>query len=237
MTNSVIEPLAPTPSSGEGADAPRLAPGTVLSHRYYVQRFIARGGMGEVYAVEDLELHQQIALKTIASHRANERGARERFRREVQLSRRVTHPNVCRLFDVGFHEDADGGTIIFYTMELLEGETLAARLARVGRMSREAALPIVEQIAAALDAAHAAGVVHCDFKPHNVLLVARGEGEPPRVVVTDFGLARALDAAKPTVPIEERMFGTPAYMAPEQVRGHEVTPRSDLYALGVTLFQ
>ena len=221
----------------DGQPAPLLAPGTVIGRRYFVQRFIARGGMGEVYAVEDRELHQQVALKTITPARANEPDARERFRREVQLSRRVTHPNVCRLFDVGFHEDGTLGTVIFCTMELLEGETLAERLARDGRMRVDEALPIVEQIAAALDAAHTAGVVHCDFKPHNVLLVKRGESSPPRVVVTDFGLARALDSARPALPVEERMFGTPAYMAPEQVRGQEVTARSDLYALGVTLFQ
>jgi tetratricopeptide (TPR) repeat protein/tRNA A-37 threonylcarbamoyl transferase component Bud32/TolB-like protein len=228
-------------------DAPTLSPGDLIADRYRVARFIARGGMGEVYEVEDLELRERVALKTVRSEAARDTLAVERFRREIQLARKVTHPNVCRIFDVSHHREggaAPGEGTIFLTMELLPGETLAQRLRRAGPMAPEEALPIAQQIIEALHAAHQAGVIHRDLKPGNVMLVeSRGTTRgAPRAVVTDFGLAR-LDGkeagADPAFTLTggAGIVGTPAYLAPEQVEGGEITPSVDIYALGIVLYE
>ncbi|HBL28987.1 MAG TPA: hypothetical protein DD490_19300, partial [Acidobacteria bacterium] len=219
--------------------APTFAPGEMLAQRYRVLRFIARGGMGEVYEVEDLELRERVALKTVRPEVAQDEIAIERFRREIQLARRVTHPNVCRLFDVSHHRPDGGGPgVIFLTMELLSGETLAERLRRTGRMLPDETLPLIRQIADALHAAHQVGVVHRDLKPGNVVL-AESRGTV-RAVVTDFGLARrerGEEAEGPTLTGATGVVGTPAYLAPEQVEGKESTPAVDIYALGIVLFE
>ncbi len=215
--------------------APGWAPGRVLAGRYRVERFIAEGGMGAVYEAEDLELGQRVALKTVRPEVAADPRALERFRQEVALARRVTHPSVCRLFDLG-REAAPGGAL-FLSMELLEGETLAQRLARVGRLTAAEALPIVTQVAAGLQAAHEAGVVHRDFKPANVMLVpAPGRPGGLRAVVTDFGLAHDAPGDDGSTATGGLM-GTAAYVSPEQVEGQPVTPAADVYALGVVIFE
>src|SRR5215831_2716237 len=147
----------------------RFREGDVIAGRYRIARFIAQGGMGEVYEAEDVTLGERIALKTVSVERSGDPRADEYFRRELLLARKVTHPNVCRLFDVGVHDQTR-----FLTMELLAGETLAARIRRRPLESADA-LPIVQQMTAALAAAHAVGIVHRDFKSHNVILV-RPEG-------------------------------------------------------------
>src|SRR6185436_15439837 len=163
----------------------------------------------------------------------------ERFKREIQLARRVTHPNVCRIFDVSHHQpEGNAAGVIFLTMELLQGETLAERLRRTGPLSPQAALPIVRQISDALHAAHQVGVVHRDLKPGNVVLV-EGRGGV-RAVVTDFGLARREKGEDPrgvTLTGAAGVVGTPAYLAPEQVEGKESTPAVDIYALGIVLYE
>ncbi|MFN7941936.1 MAG: tetratricopeptide repeat protein [Thermoanaerobaculia bacterium] len=238
-------PAAPraTPATGSGpraaATAPIFGADQLVAGRYRVLRFIARGGMGEVYEALDLELHSRVALKTIDPRTAESKDAIERFKREILLARRVTHPNVCRIFDVGYHA-ADGALdpTIFLTMELLEGQTLATRLRTGGPLPPGQALPLVEQMAAALAAAHAAGVVHRDFKSENVFLVPGPSG--PRAVVTDFGVARGVAGDEPigaTMTGMPRVVGTPAYMAPEQLEGQEVTPATDQYAFGVVLYE
>jgi eukaryotic-like serine/threonine-protein kinase len=195
--------------------------------------------MGEVYEVEDLELKERVALKTIRPEVAQDQKMIERFKREIQLARNVTHPNVCRIFDLGFHRTGEpSGDWMFLTMELLNGETLAARIRRGGRMKPSEALPIAVQMAAGLAAAHKAGVIHRDFKTGNVILVPSKEGN--RVVVTDFGLARRSQAsggAQTASSSVSEFMGTPAYMAPEQVRGDPVTLAADIYALGVVLYE
>jgi hypothetical protein len=153
-----------------------FAPGELLAGRFTIVRFIARGGMGEVYEAEDRELRERVALKTIRPEIAGDPRAIERFKREIHLSRQVTHPNVCRIYDLFHHSvppgpDRPGGEVTFLSMEHLAGETLAARLKGRGRMSAEEALPIVTQMASALAAAHEAGVIHRDFKSQNVILV------------------------------------------------------------------
>jgi tetratricopeptide (TPR) repeat protein len=219
---------------------PAFRPGTLLAGRYRVVRFIAAGGMGDVYEVEDVTLGGEVALKTIRPEIAGRERALDRFRREILLARKVTHPNVCRIFDLGHHpaDEPGGEGTTFLTMELLRGETLAERLRERGRMSAEEALPLVEQMAAALEAAHQAGVVHRDFKSANVMLVAPRSSEAgTRVVVTDFGLARRQDDGDVTLTKSGHLVGTPAYMAPEQAEGREVTPVADVYALGVVLYE
>jgi eukaryotic-like serine/threonine-protein kinase len=226
VTAAPTQPMAQRPH-GE----PAFAPGEKIAERYRVVRFIARGGMGEVYEVEDQELRERVALKSVRGDVSRDNLAIERFRREIQLARKVTHPNVCRIFDVAFHS----GTI-FLTMELLEGETLAQRLRRAGPMSTEEALPVAQQIAWALHAAHQAGIVHRDLKPGNVVLTeSRGAS---RAVVTDFGLAR-LESGEDamTLTAHAGVVGTPAYLAPEQVEGKEITGAVDVYALGIVLYE
>ncbi|HWO10545.1 MAG TPA: serine/threonine-protein kinase, partial [Polyangiaceae bacterium] len=231
---------APPGSTGSSSLSPwartPLPVGTVLAGRFRIVRFIARGGMGQVFEAEDRILGGRVALKTLrfASHAEPESIAR--FRREVALARSITHRNVCRVFDVGLHVDADSGNqTLFMTMELLTGETLSARVARVGRLSAEEALPIVLDMCAGLSAAHAGGVIHRDFKSGNVILHDGGDGST-RAVVTDFGLAR-LREAEGSLTEEGQLLGTPATMAPEQVLGERVSAATDIYALGCVLFE
>jgi serine/threonine protein kinase/tetratricopeptide (TPR) repeat protein len=217
-----------------GTPNPIFAPGTVICERYEVIRFIARGGMGEVYEVEDRELKARIALKTIAPSRASSPRQVSRFRQEIQLARQVTHPNVCRVFDLGRDSSNPSGDVLFLTMELLEGETLAAFLQRHGPMTCEEALPVVRQMVAALSAAHQSGIVHRDFKPGNVILLETPRGM--EVKVTDFGLAVSPDGDETASGSLADIVGTPEYMAPEQFQG-QYSVRTDVYALGVTVFQ
>lgn len=214
----------------------RFTTGALLAGRFRILRFVAKGGMGEVYEAEDLELAERVAVKAIRPDLADDDRARERFRREIQLSRRVTHPNVCRIFDL-FHHDEAGERVVFLTMELLEGETLAERLRREGPVATAEALPWVKQLAAGLAAAHRAGVVHRDFNPKNVILAPAGGGT--RAVITDFGLAHVAREVEGAAALTASgvMVGTPAYMSPEQVEGKPPGPPADLYALGCVLFE
>ena len=216
--------------------------GDVVASRFRIVRHLARGGMGELYEAEDLELRERVALKTILSTIADSERSIALFKREVHLARQVTHPNVCRIYDVFHHRPpgADGSTrdVVFLAMELLRGETLADKLHRDGRFQTTDILPIARQMAAGLAAAHRVGVVHRDFKSLNVMLVEPIAGDHDmRVVITDFGLARrsAQDGATVmSMSLTEAgvISGTPAYMAPEQVEGGEMTPATDVYAFG-----
>ncbi len=222
-------------SAGSGlpsAENTIIAPGQVIGGRYAIVRLLAEGGMGEVYEADDRLLRERVALKTIRAQVAHDEVVVERFKREIQLARKVTHPNVCRLFDAGTH-----GDLCFLTMELLEGETLDARLQSAGCLSIGRAAPLVAQMAAALHAAHRAGVIHRDFKSGNVVLVDDADDRGgTRAVVTDFGLARqSVDSS--TVTGDGGIVGSPAYMAPEQVDGGAVSNATDIYALGVVMFE
>ena len=212
-----------------------FAPGDLLAERYRVVRFLAQGGMGEVYEAEDLELRENVALKTISA-RHDQDAALDRFKREIQLARKVSHANVCRIFDLGQHRADDGESITFLTMELLRGETLSQRLRQRGRLPVGEALPIAQGIAKGLHAAHQARIIHRDLKSENIFLVPRDDGL--RVVVTDFGIARGgADDRFAAMVTGGGILGTPAYMAPEQVRGEAVAPAADLYAFGVVLYE
>ena len=220
-----------------------FAPGDVLAGRFRIRRFLGRGGMGEVYEAEDQELGGSVALKTLRPEYGADDRLVARFRREIQIARRVTHPNVCRIFDVGRHSKTDdggrGGEVAFLTMELLDGETLSDYLKRDGRLSADEALPLIRQMTEGLDALHQAEIVHRDFKPGNVMLI-RSETAGVRAVITDFGLARKLSSETgidTAVSNTGQILGTPDYMAPEQLTGKEVTPATDVYALGLVLYE
>ena len=231
---------------GVSAPAPGLAAGDLLAGRFEVIRFLAAGGMGEVYEARDRELGETVAIKTVRPKLAGDRASMARFRREVQLARRVTHPSICRIYDIFRHplETTEDGPapLYFLSMELVAGETLSQRLAQRGRLAAGEALPIVRRVAQALAAAHDVGVVHRDLKSSNVLLAAGPDGDE-RVVVTDFGLARLSHArvetraASGTITADGVMLGTPSHMAPEQVTGEAVTPAVDVYALGVLMYE
>ncbi|MGA2534960.1 MAG: tetratricopeptide repeat protein [Terracidiphilus sp.] len=235
-----LSPAGPEPGHS-------FAAGDVVAARFRILRFLARGGMGEVYEAEDLELHERVALKSIRGELLHDEKSLERFKREVHLARQVTHPNVCRIYELfrhlpgdGEHNGSGGGGdgVVFVAMEMLDGETLAEFLKRDSRLRVEEALPIALQMAAGLGAAHAAGIVHRDFKPGNVHLVPRAQGV--RVVITDFGLAlRSSHEVSTTISVTGtgEVLGTPAYMSPEQVEGKELTPSSDVYSLGLVLYQ
>jgi eukaryotic-like serine/threonine-protein kinase len=236
------EELRAAGGSGSGGlpDQPTFLPSQVVAGRYEIIRFIARGAMGEVYEAEDRVLRGRLALKTIRPVIAADSRAVERFKREISLSRQITHPNVGRVFDIG-HQQAGAGEVLFLTMELLAGESLAARITRRKRLSCAEALPMLEQIAAGLGAAHAVGVIHRDLKSGNVMLVRSADpSRHERVVVTDFGLARTIvhspDAAS-SISDSRSVVGSPAYMAPEQVEGKPLTPAADLYSLGIIAYE
>lgn len=218
----------------ESLESSTLAPGDVLADRFEIVRLLGRGGMGTVYEAHDRELDSSVAVKVLRPEIARGASAQDRFRREIHLARQVTHPNACRIFDLGLH----GKTLLFLTMELLEGETLAARLKREGAWSPEAALPIVEQVVAALSEAHRVGVIHRDLKSANVMLVPDGEGV--RAVVTDFGLAISKQSGEGRTEHITRtgeLLGTPAYMAPEQLERGRTTKATDVYALGLLIYE
>lgn len=223
-------PTGSTPLSGRLQEGDLLADG-----RYRIGRFLGEGGMGSVYEATDLELGVRLALKTLRPE-STVASALERFKREIHVARQVTHPNVCRLYDLGRHRLAEGQDLFFLTMQYLEGETLRERLSRDGRLTPAEAHPLVRDMAAALDAAHQVGIVHRDFKSGNVMLVPSREGL--RAVVTDFGLARELDdSGRETLTRTAGFVGTPAYSSPEQIQGLEVGPESDIYAFGVVLYE
>ncbi len=214
----------------------------VLCRRFQVERFIGEGGMGEVYAAKDLELGGKVALKTLRPALYND-SLLALFKQEILMARKVTHENVARMHDLFFHEpreEKEQRAIAFLSMELLEGETLAERIDRLGPMRESEALPIAKQIAEGLARAHAVGVIHRDFKSGNIMLVEE-PGGPVRAAITDFGLARLQSASNVSVSEGSDsgvcLEGTPAYIAPEQLTASTISPAVDVYAMGVVLFE
>jgi serine/threonine protein kinase len=201
----------------------RFFPGQIVADRYRIVALAGRGGMGEVYRAEDLKLSQIVAIKFLPESLSKDPSALVRFHSEVRIARQVSHPNVCRMFDIG---DADG--IAFLTMEYVDGEDLSSLVRRIGRLSTDKATEIARQTCAGLAAAHDRGVIHRDLKPANLMLDSAG-----KIRITDFGLA----AIAASIPGADVRAGTPAYMAPEQLAGKEVTVKSDLYSLGLILYE
>jgi eukaryotic-like serine/threonine-protein kinase len=217
-SSSKVGRLASSDSIGAGG----FTPGAILAERYRVIGLLGRGGMGEVYRADDLKLGQPVALKFLPRHLASERDRLERFYAEVRIARQVSHANVCRVYDVG---EIDGQQ--FLSMEYVDGEDLASLLKRIGRLPPDKALEIARELCAGLGAAHDKGVLHRDLKPANVMIDGRG-----RARITDFGLAVAAGDVT-----DGEVSGTPAYMAPEQLAGKGASVRSDVYALGLVLYE
>jgi len=218
---------SPSPPKRNLLDSPaldqgRFVPGQILAERYRIVALLGKGGMGEVYRADDLKLSQPVAMKFLPVALTQDGAALARFHREVRVARQVSHVNVCRVFDIG-----ESAGLPFLTMEYVDGEDLASLLKRIGRLPQDKAIDISRQLCAGLAAAHEAGVLHRDLKPANVMLDKRG-----KVRITDFGLAGLSAAAG-----DELRSGTPAYMAPEQLAGQAATAQSDIYALGLVLYE
>ncbi len=216
-----------------------FGPGRVIDDRYEIVRLVGKGGMGEVYEARESSTGSRVAIKTVLPRLLGNPKIISRFERESALSRRISHPGVLRIhevLDVPREEDSSE-TVPCMVMELLEGETLADRLVDGRLLDPDEARPIACQMAAALTAAHRAGVVHRDLKPDNVFLVPGPEGA--RVVLTDFGVARrSTEVAKDeTLTASNVLLGTPDYMAPEQLELQDATPASDIYTLGLVMFE
>jgi serine/threonine-protein kinase len=237
------QPAAPAPREAKGEHSParpvshlsssevigqgRFITGSMLAGRYRIVSLLGRGGMGEVYKAEDLKLHQTVALKFLPEAIALDGAMLARFHNEVRIARQVAHPNVCRVYDIG-ETHIDGRALHFLSMEFIDGEDLASLLRRIGRLPGDKALELARQICAGVAAAHDNGVLHRDLKPANVMIDGRGKAR-----ITDFGLAVVSEELRG----EEVLTGTPAYMAPEQLTGKEATQRSDIYALGLVLYE
>jgi serine/threonine protein kinase len=228
-----------TSSDGEttGEDtALAFAVGDLVAKRYKIVRVVGSGSTGEVYEALDTALGGAVALKTLKPAFSSHAVERERFRREIQSARKVTHPNVCRIFDLGV-EEMGKQQRIFLTMELLTGQSLAQRLAKGEPFTYAEALPVVTQIASGLQAAHESGVVHRDLKPGNIMLESSAGRAAPRAVITDFGLALSDDQASIRLTESADLVGTPDYMAPEQGDVGVVTSAVDIYALGLIAYE
>ena len=196
-----------------------------LDARYEVLEEAGRGGMGVVYKARDKETNETVALKILKPDIASDRLAAERFLNEVRLARRITHKNVCRVYEFN-----RAGTAAYLSMEYVEGESLRSIVERMGAVNVRKGIQIARQICAALHEAHTQGIVHRDLKPENVMLDTSGN-----VKVMDFGIARLLDTS--VTATAGGIIGTPAYMAPEQAEGHAVDARTDIYALGLILYE
>ena len=207
----------------DALDEGRFVSGTVLARRYRIVGLLGKGGMGEVYRADDLKLRQPVALKFLPPGLAGDPGRLARLHNEVRVARQVSHPNVCRVHDIGEVDRQH-----FLSMEYVDGENLASLLSRIGRLPTDKAVEISRQICAGLAAAHERGVLHRDLKPANVMIDGRGKAR-----LTDFGLA--VVAAESGAARE--FAGTPAYMSPEQIEGKGISARSDIYALGLVLYE
>lgn len=213
---------------------------TVVGRRYRIIRLIARGGMGEVYEAFDTELQERLAIKTVTSTACDSTQAVRLLKAEVQLARRISHPNVCRIYDFRTHEmESSSGAINYLVMEYVEGECLGRRLRDLGALPVDQALSIAHQLLLGLHAAHQEGVLHRDFKSDNVMLRTKSDGRIVPVIL-DFGLAKALNEsgdASSTLNQGHGMVGTIGYMSPEQVEGHQLSKASDIYSFGVVWFE
>ena len=198
----------------------------LLNNRYHLQALVGSGGMAVVYRAEDRMLERPVAIKVLREKYSSDPAFRERFRQEARAAAGLSHPNIVTVHDFGYDDKR-----LFIVMEHIPGETLKTLLEQRGKFSVREAVPIIIQICAGVGYAHRAGLVHCDIKPHNVLVTP-----DRRVKVTDFGIARALSSIHPDEKTEV-VWGSPQYFSPEQARGLAPSPASDVYGIGVIFFQ
>ncbi len=203
----------------------QLDPGSTLANRYKIIEELGKGGMGRVYRVHDIEIVEEVALKLIKSEIASDENTIERFRNELKIARKVSHKNVCRMYDIGREDEK-----YFITMEYVEGEDLKSLIRKKGNLSTEEAIGIAQQVCEGLSEAHELGVVHRDLKPQNIMIDEKG-----RAKIMDFGIARSVEA--PGVTQTGVIIGTPDYISPEQAEGEKADQRSDIYTLGVILYE
>jgi serine/threonine-protein kinase len=212
-----------TSPSYDSIDNARFVPGMIIAGRYRIVGLLGKGGMGEVYRADDLKLSQPVALKFLPDHLIADGAALARFHREVRIARQISHHNVCRVYDIG---EIDGRH--FLSMEYIKGEELSSLLRRIGRLPSDKATEISRQLCAGLAAAHKQDVLHRDLKPANVMIDDHGN-----VRLTDFGIAGLVEELRS----EDVRAGTPAYMSPEQLFGGELTVKSDIYSLGLVIYE
>ncbi len=201
----------------------KFVAGTILENRYRIIGLFGKGGMGEVFRAEDLKLKQEVALKFLPENLQKNEAALGRFIGEVRTARQVSHQNVCKVFDIG---ESDGKH--FLSMEFVDGDDLSSLLRRIGRLPSDKAAEISRQICFGLHAIHEAGILHRDLKPANIIIDSKGKAR-----ITDFGIA----GIEADISKDEIRVGTPAYMSPEQITGRQVTTRSDIYSLGLLLYE
>lgn len=217
------EPMRPHRSrSSASLEHGRFLPGTVIANRYRIVALVGRGGMGEVYRADDLKLGESVALKFLPIDLADKPARMQQLLDEVRMARGVSHPNVCRVYDVGEHYHE-----LFVSMEFVDGETLDSLISRIGRLPEKKAEQLAQQLCAGLAAVHDAGILHRDLKPANVMIDGRGQ-----VRVNDFGLASARELHGLAA-----VAGTPGFVPPESLAGRSATVRSDIYALGLVLYE
>src|SRR6202158_1103218 len=222
-TSAATMAISLTSSHPANFDEGRFVPGTLLAERYRILGRLGKGEMGEVYRANDLRLCQTVALKFLPETTAKDPGMLARFYNEVRIARRVTHPHVCRVYDIG---EIDGQP--FISMQFVDGENLASLLLRIGRLPADKAVEISRRLCAGLAAGHPQGVLHRDLKPANIMIDGRGQ-----VLIADFGLAGIAE----DISGADIHSGTPDYMAPEHLAGKEVSMQSDIYALGLVMYE
>ena len=210
-------------SASDSIDDARFIPGDVLSERYRIVGLLGQGGMGEVYRADDLKLKQPVALKFLPASLTANGAALARFYKEVSVARQISQRHVCRVYDIGEYQGEH-----FISMEFVRGEELSSLLKRIGRLPQDKAIQVARQLCAGLAAVHERGVLHRDLKPANIMLDEHGD-----VRITDFGIAALAEEIDPN----DARSGTPAYMSPEQLEGHELTIKSDIYSLGLVLYE
>src|SRR5512138_2036384 len=200
--------------------------GTVLNNRYQLLERLGRGGMSDVFRARDLMLERYVAIKVLHEHYSNDEEFQKRFRQEARAAANLSHPNIVTVHDFGFDQNQ-----LYIVMEYVPGKDLKTLLRQRGRYSVEEAIPLMVQACEGIGYAHRAGLVHCDVKPHNMLVTPDG-----RLKVTDFGIARALASILPDEQ-SDVVWGSPQYFAPEQAAGQAPSPASDVYSLGVILYE